>query len=285
MEKRRVRYLVFDVESVADGTLIARLRYPNDNLAPEEAIARYRAELIAQYNNDFIPYTYQIPTSVVVAKISDDFRIVDIVALDEPQYRPHLLTSHFWRGWEGYKRPTWVSFNGRTFDMPLMELAAFRYGINLSTWFDVAGKSFDSPRHRYNAEAHLDLHDMLTNFGATRFSGGLNLAANLLGKPGKMSVQGHMVQDLYNAGKLQEINDYCRCDVLDTYFVFLRASVLLGRLPLSDEQQLVTEAKQWLQERSSECSVYGMYLDRWGDWMNPWDKVDQPAEKAGEPSA
>ena len=77
--------------------------------------------------------------------------------------------------------------------------------------------------------AHLDLQELLTNFGSTRFNGGLNLAANLLGKPGKMDVQGHMVQDMYEAGKLAEINDYCRCDVLDTYFVFLRSRVLVGR--------------------------------------------------------
>ena len=35
-----------------------------------------------------------------------------------------------------------------------------------------------------------------------------------------------MVQDMYDAGRLAEINDYCRCDVLDTYFVFLRTRVL-----------------------------------------------------------
>ena len=45
-----------------------------------------------------------------------------------------------------------------------------------------------------------------------------------------MDVQGYMVQDLWNDGRLAEINDYCRCDVLDTYFVFLRSMVLLGQL-------------------------------------------------------
>ena len=37
------------------------------------------------------------------------------------------------------------------------------------------------------------------------------------------------MQDLYDAGKLAEINDYCRCDVLDTYFVFLRTRRAAGR--------------------------------------------------------
>ena len=57
--------------------------------------------------------------------------MLDLVALDEPQFRPHVITEHFWRGWESYQRPTLVSFNGRTFDIPLLELAAFRYGVSL----------------------------------------------------------------------------------------------------------------------------------------------------------
>ena len=70
--------------------------------------------------------------------------------------------------------------------------------------------------------------------------------ANLLGKPGKMVVQGHMVQDLWNDGKLVEINDYCRCDVLDTYFAFLRTMVLLGNLAIRSGQRIEWDAKNML---------------------------------------
>ena len=111
---------------------------------------------------------------------------------------------------------------------------------------------------------------MLTNFGSTRFTGGLNLAANLLGKPGKMDVQGHMVQDLFDAGTLAEINDYCRCDVLDTYFVFLRTRVLFGELTLDEEQGLIAQTKSWLLARASKIKACQTYLERWGDWQNPW---------------
>jgi predicted PolB exonuclease-like 3'-5' exonuclease len=200
--------------------------------------------------------------------------LIDVVALDEPEFRSHVITEYFWRGWEGYRRPTLVSFNGRVFDLPLLELAAFRYGISVPGWFNVDDKNWEQYRGRYNLSAHLDLHDLLTNFGATRFNGGLNLAANLLGKPGKMEVQGYMVQDLFNAGKLTEINDYCRCDVLDTYFVFLRTSVLLGRLSLQREQQLVSTAKQWLTERVERVPAYRKYLENWGDWQSPWKTTE-----------
>ena len=265
-----VKFLVFDVESVADGALVSKVRYAGENLEPTDAIRKYRDELLAKYESDFIPYTFQFPISVVVAKVASDLRLIDLVALDDPEFRPHVIAEHFWRGWEVYKRPTLVSFNGRSFDVPLLELAAFRYGINLQRWFNLNGRTYEQPRNRYNTEAHLDVYDVLTNFGAARFNGGLNLAASILGKPGKMEVQGHMVQDLYDAGKLAEINDYCRCDVLDTYFVFLRSCVLLGNISLTREQELVDAAKAWLEERRETSPAYAAYLERWGDWTNPW---------------
>jgi hypothetical protein len=280
MGTQGVRYLVFDIESAADGPLVAKLRYPGEAIRPEDAVARYRQELLARYDSDFIPYTFQVPVAVAVAKVDEEFELLDLVVLDEPHFRPHVITEHFWRGWERYRRPTLVSFNGRTFDLPVLELAAFRYGLAVAGWFNSSAKSFDQPRNRYNVAAHVDLHDLLTNFGASRFTGGLSLAANLLGKPGKMDVQGDMVQDMYDAGKLAEINDYCRCDVLDTYFVFLRTRVLVGQLALAREQQLIARTKAWLEERAAQTPAYQAYLAKWGDWPNPWQVAtpQPPAE-------
>ena len=270
MGKSNVKFLVFDVESVADGQLVSKIRYPGESLDPSAAIRKFRDELMSKHDTDFIPYTYQFPVSIVVGKLASDFRLIDVVALDEPQYRPHILTERFWRGWETYRRPMLISFNGRSFDMPLLELAAFRFGINLPGWMDSKGPNYQQPRYRYNSESHFDLQDVLTNYGASRFSGGLNLAATMLGKPGKMDVQGYMVQDLYDAGKIGEINDYCRCDVLDTYFVFLRTMVVQGNLTLRREQEIVSDTKRWLTERSEQSPAYRAYLDRWGDWFNPF---------------
>jgi 3'-5' exonuclease len=270
MADATVSYLAFDVESVADGQLVSRIRYPGEGLDAASAVDRYRRELHEKYESDFIPYTFHVPVSVAVAKLAADYRLLDLSVLDEPAFRPHVLTEHFWRGWNQYRRPTLVSFNGRTFDLPLLELAAFRYGVSVSGWFNVTARTFEQFRNRYNLDAHIDLQEILTNFGSTRFTGGLNLAANLLGKPGKMDVQGHMVQDLYDQGQLAEINDYCRCDVLDTYFVFLRTRVLFGAISLDEEQGLIGQTKAWLAKRASEVAAYRIYLERWGDWPNPW---------------
>lgn len=269
----KVAWLVFDVESVADGELVSAVRYAGEGLDPESAVARYRAELLERFDSDFVPYTWQIPVSVAVAKLDKHLRLLDVVALDEPEYRPHVITEYFWRGWLSYDKPTLVSFNGRGFDLPLLELAAYRYGISSPAWFNVDDRAYDQRRNRYNLSSHFDLQDFLTNFGATRLNGGLNLVAHLIGKPGKMEVTGNQVQDLYNAGRINEINDYCRCDVLDTYFIFLRASVLMGKLTLVQEAKLVDEARQWLEQHCEAQQVYSSYLAGWGEWQNPWSEA------------
>lgn len=269
--RQQVKYLVFDCEAVADGDLVAKIRYPHDQLEPQQAIRRFRDEVLAERGDgkDILPVTYMLPIAVAVAKIDANYRLLDLAILDSPQFRPHVIAKYFWQGWTHYKQPTLVSFNGRGYDLPLLELAAFRYGLAVPQWFNVEDKSFEQARNRYNLWAHLDLYDVLSNFGATRLPGGLNLIANLIGKPGKTSIDGSKVQDMYDAGQAREINDYCRCDVLDTYFVFLRTRVLLGKLKLEDEQQIVAETKTWLESRSTSVAAYAHYLEHWGEWHAP----------------
>lgn len=266
----KVSYLVFDVESVADGQLISQVRYPNQGLNPKEAITAYQDELLENKGTTFIPHTYQVPTAVVIAKVSDQFELLDIVSLDEPSFRPHVITENFWRGWEMYHKPIWVTFNGRSFDLPLMELAAFRFGISVPDWFKNDG--YRSPRNRFNLDTHLDLQDVLTNFGAARCNGGLNLIAQMLGKPGKIGLSGDRVQEEYDAGNQIAISDYCRCDVLDTYFVFLRTQLLLGKITIDREREIIHNAKSWIESRKNQSAAYRDYLDHWQDWKNPWSE-------------
>ena len=266
-----VRYLIFDCEAIADGDLIGRIRYPHEQLSPAEAITRFRKETAAERTDgkDILPVTYMLPISVAIAKVDGHGRLLDLVTLDPPRYRPEVIARNFWQGWQHYKRPTLVSFNGRGYDLPLLELAAFRYGYPVPAWFNSDAKTYDQSRNRYNTLAHLDLSDLISNFGAYRIAGGLNLLANLIGKPGKTGVDGSKVQDMYFEGQLQEINDYCRCDVLDTYFVFLRSRVLTGKITLEEEQQRVDETHAWLVARQDETPAYRHYLEHWGEWKAP----------------
>jgi len=265
----KIDYLIFDVEAIADGDLISRVKYPDDDLSPAQAIRRYRDELIEKTGKDVIPTTFMLPISVAIAKVSTDYRLIDLAVLDKPHYRPHEIAKRFWQGWVHYAQPTFVTFNGRGYDVPVLEMAAYRYGLSVPQWFNVDARSYEQARNRYNSSAHLDLMDLFSNFGAARMTGGLNLLANVIGKPGKTGINGSKVQDMYDAGEAEAINDYCCCDVLDTYYVFLRSRVLIGRLSLDDEQQLVAETKGWLEDKAGSSPAYAHYLEHWGDWTPP----------------
>ena len=111
--------------------------------------------------------------------------------------------------------------------------------------------------------------DWLTNYGACRLAGGLDLLSKLLGKPGKMEVSGDQVYAMYLAGRRQQVNDYCLFDTLDTYFVFLRTRVMIGEFTLEREQDLIRRARYFLTEKLPEFPALRQYLDNWGDWQ-PW---------------
>lgn len=256
-------FLVLDTESVPDGRLLALVKYPDEPLGPVEAVARAQAEARerSRDGSDFVPVAFQYPVAVCVARVAADFRLQGLTALGAPHYRTRDMVEQFWRGLARYPRAKLVTFNGRGFDLPLLELAAFRYGC--------AGLDyFQRSRNRFGG-GHADLCDWLSNYGACRLNGGLNLLSKLLGKPGKMDVSGDQVYAMFRAGKLQAINEYCMFDVLDTYFVFLRTRVLTGDLSLAAEQQVVRDARAWITGRVADTPALAQYLDHWGDW-DPW---------------
>lgn len=254
-------FLVLDTESIPDGRLLSLVKYPGESLPPEEAVRRAQGEARERNDgSDFLPVTFQVPVAVCMARIGPDFRLERITCLDAPLFRPSRIVSGFWRGVERYPKAKLVTFNGRGFDLPLLELAAFRYGCN-------AAQYFHHTRHRFNG--HCDMMDWLGNYGACRLTGGLNLLSKILGKPGKMDVAGHHVYQMHQEGRLREINEYCMFDTLDTYFVFLRTRVLTGDLTLEQEHAIVQAARSWLEGQVGEIPALRQYLDNWGDW-NPW---------------
>jgi 3'-5' exonuclease len=269
-------YLVFDIETVADGRLIQRIRYPSEpQLSPAETIAKHRQVLLRDKGSDFIPLNFQLPVSVAICLAGADFRLQKITSIDRPRFRPQVITRDFWRGWRSYGRPTLVTFNGRCFDVPVLELAAFRYGLPLTGWMLEGAKSWEDPRNRYQTKAHIDLQDLLGNYGAAWMHGGLNLLATVLGKPGKMATKGDMVQDMWDGGEHLAIDDYCYCDALDTYFVFLRSRVLLGQIDLQREQELVDHAVELIRERQQDIPALAGYLSHFRHG-SPVGDDDQP---------
>ena len=124
----------------------------------------------------------------------------------------------------GKRHPTMVTFNGRRFDLPVLANGLLKHGVRIPA--DEAAREY---RYRYSDEGHIDLADLLTDYGASRMPS-LDALAQLVGMPGKMEVDGSKVQSMYEHGRHAEIRDYCLHDVVQTTFVFLRAELRRGRL-------------------------------------------------------
>jgi predicted PolB exonuclease-like 3'-5' exonuclease len=248
----RTAFLVASAAGVPDGRLLSAVKYPGEGLSPEGAVARAFAD--AREARASIPVAFRVPVGVCVLRLAPDFTLLGMKCMDSPHFRPREVVNQFWFGVTHYKAKL-VTFNGRGFDIPLLELAAFTHGIEARDYY--------LARDRYRGP--LDLTDWFTNYGACDFSGGLDLLAKLLGKPGRVDASGERAYGLYREGKLQEINDDCLCGALDTYFVFLRTRILTGDITREQEASLTTKAKDLLRAKVGELPVLRAYLDGWAD--------------------
>ena len=87
----------------------------------------------------------------------------------------------------------------------------------------------------------------------------------------RLTVAGHTCEDLSerNGKELLE-------QLHDSEGLVVRSRVMLGQLSLDEEQGIIDTTKSWLMARSGERRAYALYLERWGDWLNPWQAPAPP---------
>lgn len=137
-----------------------------------------------------------------------------------------------WSGFLEQNRPTIVTWGGRGFDLPVINLRSLRRGVQ-QRWYN------DGYRNRYKDEWHLDLCDALTDFGAVYKTGfKLDGVAKAIGLPGKFGgMDGSKVAGMYAAGEIEKIGRYCFSDVASTSFVLFRYLLVKGRISLDHYKQ------------------------------------------------
>jgi predicted PolB exonuclease-like 3'-5' exonuclease len=126
------------------------------------------------------------------------------------------------------ERPTLVTYNGRSFDLPVIAMRSLCHAVPLGWYYrdrDV--------RARYSGAGHLDLCDWLADHGAIR-AGKLDQIARLIGLPGKVGIDGSQVDGLFARGELAAIENYCLADCAQTALLFLRFQLLRGSISLAD---------------------------------------------------
>ncbi len=214
-------YLVLDIETIADPEL-----------------------LWDAAKGGFPPAPFHQVVALGVLWLDSEYRLRKMGAFGGDGEGPPVESTVLeeFSGFVGKEHPHLVTFNGRSFDLPVLANRMLKHGIPFPVYY--ADRDY---RYRFSDAGHIDLADVLTDYGASRRPS-LDALAQLVGMPGKMGVDGSMVQGMHDEGRHAEIRDYCLHDVVQTAFVFLRVELLRGRMSPDTYRQAALDLWSKLEE-------------------------------------
>ncbi len=211
MRTPRAEYLILDIETVPDVERWARPETPEGVDPPFPPTWAHRIVVMGYL---WLDHAYRLARFGVMGEPSEG-------ATADATERS-LLES--FSSVVGRARPVLVTYNGRSFDLPVIALRSLCHAVPLGWYY-----RDKSVRDRRSDLGHLDLCDWLADHGAVR-AGKLDALTRLIGLPGKGDVNGSQVEGLYKAGQLATIQNYCLADVVQTALLFLRFRLLQGQL-------------------------------------------------------
>lgn len=245
---RGTDFVVFDIEAIPDPELVR----DEDLRDPETGAERFPSPPLHKVVAIAISTFRREPDGAITFVSA---RAGGAADADERQ-----LIAAFWRSMAELE-PTFIGFNTRGFDIPVLAYRSMRHGLSAPFYFSAANK-WENYRARYATDWHLDLADALADFGASRRVS-LDTAARLVSAPGKLDTAGGDVAALYAGGQIEAIRSYCVTDTLSTGLVWLAWRRLVG--DLSAEQMAATHEAMlaWLEAPERADAQLALFAQRW----------------------
>ncbi|NPA81480.1 MAG: 3'-5' exonuclease [Epsilonproteobacteria bacterium] len=239
---------IFDCETVPDVDLLKKIfGYEGSDREISQTALEEQEE---RSGSSFLPIPFH-KVVAISAVICDDFGRFMKVSSIEADSEKGLIEKFL--SFIDDKNPKLVSFNGRTFDIPMLMVRAMKYNISCPSYFEKENQllnknKWENYRTRYSDRFHVDLMDHIAEFGAVR---GLKLdvLCSLIGAPGKYDVSGDQVLDLYYQKEFEKIREYCESDVLNTYWLYLQYEQLKGNLTLREYFENLSKMAENLPDR------------------------------------
>jgi 3'-5' exonuclease len=155
----------------------------------------------------------------------------------------------------GQLRPQMVTWNGHSFDLPVLRYRAMvnrvaAEGLQVRQYF-----------HRYTEDA-LDLCDVLGSY----VPGGkvkLDEVTKILGLPRKPEgIDGSRVEEMVQAGQIEEVARYCETDVLNTFRVWLVYELFRGAITVKELDWSEVQIREFVASRKTTnrhlCAAVGI---------------------------
>lgn len=261
---------VFDIETVPDTDAAPNLT------GIESADIGERRAAIEAYHLDVTdgknafprqPFHKVVAISFLEAEIERDggregYILRDLRSGGEADYDEARLLQGFFTYLERQK-PRLVSFNGRTFDLPVLKYRAMVHGIS-APWLHKSGDKWNSYGYRYATDWHCDLLDVLSDFGASARVK-LNEVCAAFGFAGKFGVDGSMVAQMVDDGKIEDVRNYCETDVLNTYLVYLRWQLHTGTLNKAGYNACVADLISFIDAEKEKRPYLADFMEAWGE--------------------
>ena len=261
---------VFDIETIPDDESAYNLISANlDSLQERrEALKEYHLK-ITDGKNEFLrqPFHKVVAISFLTASIEysndgfESFHFKEIRSAKDENGSEYDLIKGFFATIDKLQ-PRIVSFNGRTFDLPVLKYRAMKYGISAKKFYSL-GDKWENYNQRYALNMHCDLIDALSDFGASAKIK-LNEVCAIFNYPGKIGVDGSLVSQMYDEGKIKEIRDYCETDVLNTYLVYLRYALHIGRINNNGYNKAIEDILVFLDK---------VKLPHFSEFQQAWDSI------------
>jgi len=260
--------IVFDIETVVDADAARRiLRLPDlTDAEAREGLTDYFLEK-TEGRNDFPRQPFHQVVAISYGHLirepgeeGSELVMRQLASGGEKKSSEFEILEGFFQLIEK-RAPQLVSFNGRGFDIPVLKYRAMAHGISSPRWF-TQGDKWNNYDTRYSKEYHCDLLEVLSDFGASARCS-MDEVAAVFNVPGKLETAGDNVREMFEAGQIDAIRDYCETDVLSTMLIFLRHQLFAGALSEGAYARAIHGVRNYLEAESESRPHLDEYLKAW----------------------
>lgn len=164
----------------------------------------------------------------------------------------------------GQHKPQLVGYNSHSSDIKILMQRGIANTIQAPEFCRRPDKPWEGVDYfAKGSDFNIDLMDILGSWG--KASPSLHELATASGIPGKISVDGDSVADLYFEGRLPEIVAYNEFDAITTYLLWLQTAHFAGFINRDQFESERNMTKTLLMEESENANKKHLlqYLDKW----------------------
>ena len=268
------KLFIFDIETIPDTDVVKNLTGSNttDIQKLREELEQYHIDISGGNPFPRQPFHKVVAISFVEVDIererdgTENYIIQDIRSGGQENSTEEELIKVFF-SYTSKIFPRFVSYNGRTFDMPVLKYRAMKYGVPVPFLYK-SGDKWNNYSQRYSLDWHCDLLEAFSDFGASARCK-MNEVCSILGIPGKIGVDGSQVVELYDDNKIKEIRDYCETDVINTYLLYLNFQLHSGNLTKDNFIHCNKDLINYLNSFKSDNTK-----KHFNEFLQEWKKVD-----------